>query len=130
MTTNFSWFKSQPVIINCAFCGQPHQQIEMVCFIDDNEKSTLICPQCYGHIGTCVLCQYKAECGFQNDHSEPQIVMQTIRQGMMTMQTQVKNPNLVQKHCVNCRCSYDNNNQPVCMKEENGINCSRFNMLK
>ena len=62
------------------------------------------------------------------DRSEPQVVMRTVRQGMMTMQTQVKNPNLVRKHCLNCVCSYGT--QGDCCADQNGEGCKNWQAIQ
>ena len=65
------------------------------------------------------------ECGFRTDHTMPAYVTQNVRKGFMTMQTQVKNPNLVEKHCTTCRCSIDD--RGTCGKENNaGSDCPHW----
>ena len=54
-----------------------------------------------------------------NPDPMPQVVMKTVRQGNMMMQTQVKNEERVQKFCPSC-CCWDKNHG--CMKEFN-IGC-------
>jgi hypothetical protein len=114
-------------LINCDLCHTPTKSNELSCWItarDDTEY--IVCGNCLKIIGSCATCYYQNICGFKSDHSEPQIVMKTVQQGMMRMQTQVKNPNLIEKHCVNCRCSYDT--QGSCQKDDNGVNCVNWKM--
>ena len=97
----------------------------------EGTNNYLICKNCYSKIYSCITCKYGNICGFSNDHSEPQMVMKTIRQGMMTMQTQVKNPNLVIKHCQKCHCSdgADPHIKDVtCFKEQDIGVCPKWEM--
>lgn len=97
----------------------------------DANKSYLLCNNCLNKINTCATCKYGKVCGFANDRSEPQMVMRTTNNGMMRMQTQVKNPNLVIKHCQKCRCSDGADphiRDVVCFKDEQGVNCSKWEM--
>ena len=103
----------------CRICQKP--QVDFIYQFED--KILLLCADCQKHMGTCATCDHMNQCGFKNDHSEPQVVMQTIQQGFATMQVQVKNPRLIQKHCPTCHCSYDNEN---CQQDENGVNCSSW----
>lgn len=89
-----------------------------------NDKDYYVCPNCNKYIGTCNSCAYTSECDFRNDHSEPQIINQTVQQGFMTVQTQVKNPKLVEKHCISCRCSIDN--KGTCLKNDNAAVCPNW----
>lgn len=109
-------------IPTCEICGQPKDTV-MIWQNDNTEK--LICTDCYNLIGSCRTCANANICNFKNDHSEPQVVSKTIQQGFMTMQTQVKNPHLVEKHCSTCRCSDVNNN---CFKDDNGANCTNWQL--
>ena len=120
-----------PSEITCPICGKVVPQ-KFIIIYDYDDKNAIACDSCAQHMGTCTTCQYGSQCGFTNDHSEPQIVNKTIQRGPMRMQTQIKNPNLVNKHCVKCRCGFDDgtpNIDPVCLKDENGINCNHYSIL-
>ncbi len=117
--------KLEPTLVKCQFCKQ-NQPIKNI-VITEIEDGTLLytCPQCYGLIHTCRTCEYVKTCNFLTDTSEPPIINQTVRQGPMIMQTQVKNPHLIDKHCISCRCSYGDKGD--CHREyETGINCSSY----
>ena len=123
-----SWHETKGQAIICAICKREYPISELFYWINqDGSVGYQVCKNCLDKIGSCITCAYQNECGFANDHSEPQIVMQNVQKGFMTMQTQVKNPHLVQKHCVSCRCSYGNRD-PECMKDENGANCGHWVM--
>lgn len=109
----------------CDLCKQKTNNIFI--WQDDNNNQLILCENCFNQLHTCNNCTYINICGFKNDHSEPQIVMQQTQKGFMTMQTQVKNPRLIQKHCPSCRCSYGHNDTN-CMKDENGINCGSWEL--
>ena len=114
---------SEGSLETCEMCGAQMVASQLVLWYnkDNEDKPKYICHDCRTKMYSCTTCSYKTECGFMSDHSEPPFVMKTVQQGFMTMQTQVKNPNLIEKHCINCRCSADA--QGTCMKEENGANC-------
>ena len=109
--------------IACEWCGQIVTPKEISIWIF-NDVNKLLCPHCSQMVNTCQTCAYGNDCGFANDHSMPQIINQTIRQGFMTMQTQVKNPKLIEKHCLSCRCSCDN--KGTCLRDEHGENCGHW----
>jgi len=114
-------------IQGCHICGSTDNLI-----IDniDNENY-LFCKGHYNAIHSCQGCVNNNVCGFASDHSEPQVVMKTIRQGMMTMQTQIKNPNLIQKHCSKCQCSYADGTDFACLKDlPNHLSCSNWQLQK
>lgn len=106
----------------CEICGQPK---DTVMIWQDGNTEKLICSDCYNLISSCHTCVNLNICNFRNDHSEPQMVSKTIQQGFMTMQTQVKNPRLVNKHCSTCRCSDINNN---CFKDDTGAGCPNWQL--
>lgn len=118
-----SWHKPENQTTQCAVCNRPFNNDDLFYWLNQDETvSYWICQDCLNQIGTCNTCRFIGECGFANDHSEPQIVMKTIRQGFTTIQTQGKNPNLIQKHCISCRCG----NGEDCMRDEQGVNCGHF----
>lgn len=112
--------------IPCQICQKNVKPSDLLIYQFGN-SNLCICAQCAEHIGTCTTCINQNHCSFQTDRSEPHVVMRTVRQGMMTMQTQVKNPNLVQKHCMNCQCSYGQERD--CLKDENGGNCANWQII-
>ena len=116
-------------VVNCQICGKEFPSKTMV--INDIEGQFIYtCPQCYSLLPICPTCEYNNTCGFNNDHTEPHMVQQTIRRGMMNMSTQVKNPNLVQKHCTICRCGTMNGQDVTCEKErDNGFHCPNHKIL-
>ena len=116
-----SWHKRDET--TCCLCGNSDDN--MIILYGVNNDVYPFCNNCFKSYHTCQLCQDKNICEFKNDHSEPQIIMQTIRQGYMTMQQQVKNPKLIAKHCTTCHCSWGKEN---CHKDDNGINCPNWQL--
>ncbi len=117
-----AWHTSENTT-SCAVCGSTEQLI----IYETNDTVIPFCPNCSALIGTCQTCKNKGQCDFQNDHSEPQVVMKTVRQGMMTMQTQVKNPKLVERHCKHCQCGLPTGE---CLVENNGAGCKNWKMIE
>lgn len=110
----------------CPLC-QTEYPTKSLIVVDGGDKYGVFCPQCFSLIGTCHSCNSANKCGFANDHSEPHIVNKVIQHGMMRMQTQVKNSNLVQKHCMTCKCGDIDGN---CFREtEDGKNCPHYTIL-
>ena len=123
-----SWHTSLSNSYTCPICGQKKKQKEFYVYPFD-DKVAIICQDCAPHMSSCLTCDSKDKCDFQNDHSEPPVVMKTIQQGMMMMQVQVKNPKLIVKHCQKCRCSdgadpsmYD----ITCFKESDETMCPNW----
>lgn len=121
-----SWHVPEGALTTCSFC-QNKTPIKDTIIHYFNDKLILICPQCNSLVGTCHTCIHQPKCDFKSDTSEPQVVMKTVRQGMMTMQTQVKNPNLIKKHCIKCTCSYGTEGN--CLKDSNGDGCPNWQLL-
>lgn len=126
VTKDFCAWHSNEDTSTCASCGSSENLI--INQIDD--KNIVLCQSCSAALYTCGGCANANICAFKADHSEPQIVMRTVRQGMMTMQTQGKNPNLVAKHCTTCRCA----GAPVgpddypCLKDNQGAGCANWQL--
>ena len=100
----------------CDICGQPLLGTTYVEY-DDEGECHQYCERCHQAFNTCQLCSSFQKCEFQtNPDPMPQVVMKTVRQGNMMMQTQVKNEERVQKFCPSC-CCWDENHG--CMKEFN-----------
>lgn len=116
-------------ILNCEYCGRPCPQgaIVLAEAIDapyQLHKNPVMCQQCFSMVGTCNLCQQRATCPFETDVScpLPKQVQQTIRQGNMTMQSVVKNPDRIRETCqFGCKCWSD---EFGCLKE-NG-SCGQY----
>ena len=122
-------FKTTNAPTTCQICGKQIWAKELI-ITSIEDKFIYACPQCYNYIGQCTTCEYQPKCGFKNDYSEPQMVRKTVRQGGMVIQTQGKNPNLMTKHCTNCRCAQTNtslNSDIPCLRDDNnGLNCPNY----
>ena len=105
---------------SCVFCGDNQNLI----IYSVNDVYYPVCAAHSQYMYKCQTCQHSDECSFAADHSAPQVIMKTVRQGMMTMQTQVRNPELVIKHCPTCKCGQfnqaDQKSEPICLKETVG----------
>lgn len=120
-----SWHIAQ--LVTCSTCKQQFAPSEVTAYVTDTMKVCYVCKNCYSQFYTCGTCENYPKCGFSEDRTEPQVVTKTIRQGFMTMQTQVKNPTLVQRHCSICQCSSDGD----CQREnENGAHCPHWQLRK
>ena len=121
-----TWHISNTKVIPCDLCHNNTEQI--LIYQTKEDKEIYLCPDCSNKLYTCHTCAYLNVCGFVNDHTMPAYVMQNVQKGFMTMQTKVKNPALVEKHCISCRCSADNNG--TCCKESNaGQDCNHWTLL-
>ena len=116
-----SWHKGDGS--RCCLCDKPSDNLTLWC--TDANEWYVFCPECYSHIHTCSTCRDGQVCPFQYDKSEPPYITKTIRQGFMTMQQQVKNPNLIAKHCTTCHCFWEKEN---CHKETNGVSCPNWQL--
>lgn len=118
-----SWHQPE----NAPECTICHQKKEGIYLWYDEEYTVYcpICPTCFAKIGTCDTCTYGNICELMTDQSEPPYVMQTVRQGPMIMQQQVKNPNLIARHCNKCCCSFDGK---TCNKENEDITCNNWKL--
>lgn len=88
----------------CEICGR---QVVGATVLDiEGDEVHSICRECAEAGSSCQTCSHGKSCAFQTDTSckEPPMVMRTVRQGNMTMQTQVKNPARVIATCYNCPC--------------------------
>ena len=85
----------------------------------------LLCVQCASERSTCSFCSHNNGCSFENDPSPlPKVVMQTMQQGSMYMQTQVRNPERIRETCQkNCEC-FDTENG--CLRQNNYCNKHSF----
>ena len=103
--------------LDCNYCGRFASTII-------NQDGTGACKQCASLFGTCGMCLNSVNCEFQTNPSPlPHQVQQVVRQGNMTMQTVVQNPERVQAFCIPCMCwnSIDN----CCNRQSN--TCSNYN---
>ena len=90
--------------------------IPLLCFPTEG-RYYFLCQSCFRSLSTCRMCASGKHCAFEADTTLPKQVMQTVRQGNMVMQTQVRNPELVNKTCkAGCKC-YDNAGQ-YCRRED------------
>lgn len=126
-----SWRISDSSSYKCGICGTPNND-NLYVYEIENEYH-YICPNCYTALGTCNTCSHTDDCGLVKDNSKPTYVFQTVRQGSMTIQSQVLNPELVMKHCSNCKCAIKNDNPQgapyTCRKTlQNDISCSQWQM--
>ena len=125
-TNGCTWHHTNGNSLPCELCHSPAEQI--IIYQYDEDKELCLCEDCYNKLHTCHTCKYGRECGFNSDFTMPKYVMQNVQKGFMTMQTQVKNPTLVEKHCSTCRCSIDD--KGTCAKEtEVGQNCPHWMIL-
>ena len=117
-----STFGNYP-IIQCPICKrQLHQNQSFILYIEG--KHILLCPQCYDLIGKCQTCEYGHRCAFEEDNTMTHVITQTIRQGPAVIQTQVKNPALIEKHCINCRCAWDD--KGTCCAGDSNVDCPHY----
>ena len=127
-----SWHASNNDSFICPICKQNINIKDIIVFIDKNKNSILLCESCLQYMGTCATCMNNNNCGFRADKTEPQTIPKIVQQGMMRVQTQIKNPKLVIKHCQKCVCS-DGANPAIkditCFKDENGTLCSNWQIL-
>lgn len=94
----------------CSICHRTFADL----FIDSKDNAYL-CAECLKMISSCELCINGGTCSFESDPSPLlKVVMRNVRQGNMTIQTQVRNPERVKITCANgCPC-YQNSE---CMRQ-------------
>lgn len=105
-------------------CAKPCPNDAMILVkSSETEDYTLVCPLYYQYKGTCAICANSLTCAFETDPSPlPKAIIQETRQGNMTMQMQVRNPERIKITCAQgCKCySADG----FCERESNTcINC-------
>ena len=91
---------------HCDICGAAIQNP----IIDSTEEPIhIMCYDCATARSTCKLCHYNTDCAFHNDPSTlPKTIVKTISQNGMIIQTQIINPERVDKTCKEkCFC-FDN----------------------
>jgi hypothetical protein len=81
----------------------------------DHTTGQLLCAKCNEAYGTCSACADSNTCDFETNPSPlPKVVVQVMRQGPVTSQTQIKNPERIAITCaVNCACYHNG----ICCKE-------------
>jgi hypothetical protein len=106
--------------IVCNYCGR---QLPPFVISDD----ALVCMNCYQQFYTCRMCEMGHLCEFETNPSpSPKVVFQTIRQGPMVIQHQVKNPQRVEQFCHKCLCW--NTEKGYCGKEDGW--CKKYHELR
>lgn len=98
---------------NQIYCGECHKPLQnlatdgVIAISRNGKKSKLLCASCLAALNSCARCKNYTTCSFQSyTGPEPKIVNKTIRQGNMVMQTQIPNPEVVDKTCGKCLCNY------------------------
>lgn len=119
-------YRSEDAVYKCKKCGIPLLN-PLILEIEGDEDYALVCQNCYRTLGSCHSCMHSETCGVMTDSSEPPYVMMTKQQGPMMMQVQVKNPNLVEKHCTICKCAALLD-YTFCCKDEEGVNCPNWQL--
>ena len=109
----------------CDLCGQPYVGPDIIHF-KNGESIYITCQHCQSQMGTCAMCTHGNECKFETDPSPiPAVVNKVVRQGNMTMQTQVKNPERIKITCeAGCPC-WDP--EAECCKEFS--TCGNYNFI-
>ena len=100
----------------CFICGGAP---EVPIFTEDGTFIKYLCGRCLKIPAQCGLCEKAQICPFETDSSPlPKVVMKTIQQGNMMLQTQIKNPERIEITCkTQCPCFSE---EFGCLKE-NGI---------
>jgi hypothetical protein len=90
-------------LTTCQICRSV--MVEPGFIIDTGDKILHYCSRCHQLLNTCQLCSKAGVCEFEtNPDPMPKVVMQTVRQGNMVMQTQAKNEERIKKFCHSCHC--------------------------
>lgn len=122
-----------PINLDIDYCSKHTEDLTNVCdmcgslmlapgFVESDAegKVHIYCHRCNQLFSTCQLCDNVAKCEFEtNPDPMPKVVMKTVRQGNMVMQTQVRNEERMKKICPSCSCWSD---EFGCLKEFN-IGC-------
>lgn len=108
----------------CAICGRPIYNINLLLDVQEDGSVRYLHFACGKALNTCATCANSQACEFDtNPDPMPKVVMQTVRQGNMVMQTQVRNPDRINKLCLKCNCYKDG----FCCKEYNC--CSNYSEM-
>ena len=117
--------KHNPNPDKCDMCGQPIVSPTGTLVVEIDNGYHVLCQSCAPHYHTCNTCIVGDKCTFQDMSLYPSIspiIMKTQQQGMMVVQTQVKNPEREKVTCHNCGCWNEENG---CMREVLGC-CSSY----
>jgi hypothetical protein len=106
----------------CAICKGP-LTIDSVII----EPNIPLCAGCFNaYYNRCEACRhYQEGCAFNEDNSEPHIINQTTRQGFMSIQQQIRNPKLVERHCTKCQCAINKE----CQRNNHGTVCPNWTLI-
>ena len=105
------------VVGNCAICGNPIYNTNLLLDMQEDGTFRHIHLACGRMLNTCNTCKHHLQCEFEtNPDPTPKLITQTVRQGNMIMQTQIRNPDRVHKFCYECPC-FDSENE--CLKQFN-----------
>lgn len=105
----------------CEICRQPMIPLGYI-EVDSDEEVHQYCDRCSKLMHTCQFCPKAQYCAFEMDPNPmPKVVMQTMQQGNMTMQTQIRNPEREKLFCHSCECWYE---ETGCFREYN-IGCNK-----
>lgn len=86
------------------------------------DEGKLFCDKCFSECGTCATCINQSSCEFKTNPSTiPLYIPKQVRNGNMTMQTQIPNPERIKTFCTDCKCYSD----AECWKE-NGNTCGNY----
>lgn len=78
-------------------------------------NGNIYCADCASKLLSCAFCVRCHVCEFEtNPDPMPKVIIQTMQQGTMRMQQQVKNPERIKKFCTDCKCYSEDSG---CLKE-------------
>lgn len=106
----------------CEICRQPLLPQSYILDMDKKEQLHQICQNCNRLLSSCQACSNFSICPFETDPNPmPKVVVKTMQQGNMTMQTQVRNEEREALFCHNCCCWQE---ETGCLKNYN-IGCEK-----
>lgn len=74
-------------------------------YLIEEDTNNKICFQCNEKMKTCQLCTQFSRCEFQTNSSTiPLYITETVQQGNMIVQKQIKNKERIEKFCLSCPC--------------------------
>lgn len=93
-------------VLTCHYCGQPIIPSETAIFTEKEEGTYVtVCDNCRLALGTCKTCDKGRSCAFEQHPSPNKYITQTVRQGNMIVQQQVRNPEICRETCTeSCGC--------------------------
>ena len=96
--------KHSPEKYICDNCG--NQLEKPLIYVTENESVKYLCPSCFQKFSTCTFCEHAKTCYFEEDNSLPKLIKKTVNMGNgMVAQTQIRNPELIEKTCKQkCDC--------------------------